>query len=98
MKEQWEKIFSAANEDIKNAKTTDNIEEIKLKYLSRKGELNSIKKNLKDLSDEDKKIIGALANNVSNELENLLETKNNELYKIELDKELSSEKIDITLP
>lgn len=98
MKKKLEKIFKDAQTDIKSADTTEDLENIKIKYLSRKGELNTIKKNLKDLSDEDKREIGALANNVSKELEAQIEEKNNELYKIELDKKLENEKIDITLP
>ncbi len=97
MKEQLEKIFNAANEDIKNAATTENIEEIKLKYLSRKGELNSIKKNLKDLSDDDKRIVGSFANEVAQKLEKSLSEKYNEIYKKELNEKLQKEKIDVTL-
>ena len=66
--------------------------------MSRKGELNSIKKNLKDLTDEEKRTVGAFANNVSNQLELLLSEKSEELYKIELNKKLEEERIDITLP
>ncbi len=98
MKEKLEQILEEAAQEIKSAMSVQDLDEVKLKYLSRKGELNSIKKNLKDLSDEDKRVIGSLANNVSNQLEQMLEDKNNELYKIELDKKLLSEKIDITLP
>ena len=98
MEEKLAQILNNASLDISNAKTTQDLENIKLKYLSRKGELNSIKKNLKDLSDEDKRIVGAIANNVSSELEHLMSMKNDELYKLELDKKLLAEKIDITLP
>ena len=72
--------------------------ELILKYLSRKGELNSIKKNLKDLSDDDKRIVGSLANNISAKLEEEIEKKGEELYRLELNVKLNSEKIDITLP
>lgn len=98
MKEKLELILKKAEEEIKNASTVSDIENIKLNFLSRKGELNSIKKNLKDLSDEDKKTVGALANKVYNEIEEMISSKNEELYRIELDKKLKSEKIDITLP
>ena len=98
MKNTLELILNNASEEIKNSKSVQELDDVKLKYLSRKGELNSIKKNLKDLSDEDKRIVGALANKVSNELEQLLSSKGEELYRIELNKKLSEEKIDITLP
>lgn len=98
MKEKLENILKAASEEIVKAVSTQDLEDVKIKYLSRKGELNSIKKNLKDLSDEDKRVIGALANSVSNQLDELIEKKNEELYRLELNKKLQNEKIDITLP
>lgn len=98
MKTQLEKILNNATIDIEKALTLDNIEEIKLKYLSRKGELNSIKKNLKDLSDEDKRIVGAFANEVAQKLEASVEEKFETIYRKELDAKLQTEKIDITLP
>lgn len=98
MKEKLELILKNATEEINNAQSVQDLENVKLKFLSRKGELNSIKKNLKDLSVDDKRIIGALANKVSNELEELIGTKNEELYRVELNKKLEAEKIDITLP
>ncbi len=98
MKEKLELILKNATQEINNAKLLQDLENVKLNYLSRKGELNSIKKNLKDLSDEDKRIIGSLANKVSNELEELIASKSEELYKVELNQKLNKEKIDITLP
>ncbi|MBR1942833.1 phenylalanine--tRNA ligase subunit alpha [bacterium] len=97
MKEQLQKIYDAAKTDLQAAKSIADIEELKLKYLSRKGELNSIKKNLKDLSDEDKRIVGAFANEVANNLEAEVKAKYDEFYKKELDEKLKQEKIDVTL-
>lgn len=98
MKQQLEKIYNDASADIQKAVTSDDIEEIKLKYLSRKGELNSIKKNLKDLSEEDKRIVGAYANEVAQKLENAVDEKYELIYRKELDEKLQKEKIDITMP
>ena len=58
MKEQLEKIYSNAMADIENSATVKDLEDVKFKYLSRKGEFNEIKKGLKDLSPEDKRIVG----------------------------------------
>lgn len=98
MKSQLEAIYENAQADLKRAANINDIEEIKLKYLSRKGELNSIKKNLKDLSEEDKRIIGAFANEIAQKLENEVKTKHDEFYNKELNEKLKCEKIDITLP
>lgn len=98
MKEQLEKIYSNAKEDLSKASSINDIEEIRGKYLSRKGEFNEIKKNLKNLSDEDKRAVGALANEITRDLESALKEKHNEFYKKELNEKLLKEKIDITLP
>ena len=97
MKEQLQKIYYAASADLSKATSIADIEELKLKYLSRKGELNSIKKNLKDLSDEDKRVVGAFANEIANKLEAEVKAKYDEFYKKELDEKLKKEKIDVTL-
>ena len=81
MKNQLEAILKNAEADLEKAQNINDIEEIKLKYLSRKGELNSIKKNLKDLSVEDKKVVGAFANEVAQKLENEVKVRYDEFYK-----------------
>ncbi|MBR1907492.1 phenylalanine--tRNA ligase subunit alpha [bacterium] len=98
MKNQLELILKNAETDLEKAQSINDIEEIKLKYLSRKGELNSIKKNLKDLSDEDKRVVGAFANEIAQKLETEVKSKYEEFYKKELDEKLKCEKIDVTLP
>ena len=98
MQNTLNKIYEEAKTAISNASSMNDIEDIKLNYLSRKGELNTIKKNLKDLSVEEKKVIGALANKISTDLEESLDKKSQDLYKKELDEKLEKEKIDITLP
>ena len=98
MKTQLENIYNLAKTDIENSHSIADIDEIRLKYLSRKGEFNSIKKGLKDLSESDRAIIGALANNITNDLENMLKDKYDAFYKKELDEKLKKDSIDITLP
>jgi len=97
MKAQLENIYNSAVSDIEKAQSINDIEEIKLKYLSRKGEFNSIKKGLKDLSDEEKRTIGAYANQITQELEELLKGKHDLFYKKELNEKLQNDRIDITL-
>ena len=97
MKTQLENIYASAKSDIEKALSINDIDEIRLKYLSRKGEFNSIKKGLKDLSDEDKRIVGALANKISQDLEGLLKEKYDSFYYKELNEKLQKDRIDITL-
>ena len=80
MKEQLEKIFASATEDLSKATSINDLEEIRGKYLSRKGEFNEIKKNLKNLSNEDKRVVGSLANEITKKLEEGLNIKHDEFY------------------
>ena len=97
MKEQLEQIYTLAKTDIENAQSISDIDGIRLKYLSRKGEFNSIKKGLKDLSDEDKRTVGALANKITQDLEELLKNKHDAFYQKELNEKLQNDRIDVTL-
>ena len=98
MKEQLEKIYAEATTDIENASSVKDLEDIKFKYLSRKGEFNEIKKGLKDLSVEDKKIVGSLANEITQKLESSISAKFKLFYEKELNEKLQKERIDVTLP
>ncbi len=98
MKTQLENIYNSATLEIEKASTIKDIEDIRGKYLSRKGEFNEIKKGLKDLSDEDKRIVGSLANEITQKLEASLKSKYDEFYKKELNEKLQKESLDITLP
>ncbi|MBD5401751.1 phenylalanine--tRNA ligase subunit alpha [bacterium] len=98
MKQQLEKIYADATADIQNAATVKDLEDIKFKYLSRKGEFNEIKKGLKDLSVENKKVIGSLANDITQKLESAIKEKFQLFYEKELNEKLQKERIDVTLP
>lgn len=81
MKEQLEKIYANVAADIEKSASINDLDEIRAKYLSRKGEFNEIKKNLKNLSDEDKRIVGSLANEITQKLETALKSKHDEFIK-----------------
>ncbi len=98
MEKVLNEILSNAQNEIKNVNDISRIDEIRIKYLGRNSELTEIKKNLKNLSNEEKKIIGSLANNISNVIDSELKIKYDELYTLNLNKKLEEEYIDITLP
>ena len=97
MKTQLENIYKNASADLEKATSISDIEEIRNKYLSRKGEFNEIKKGLKDLSNDDKRIIGSLANEITQKLEAGLKSKYDEFYRKELNEKLQKERLDVTL-
>lgn len=98
MKEKLQEIKDIALKEIDQAQNLEEIENIKVKYLGRKGELNTIRRGVKDLSPEEKPVIGELANKVANEIESKLENKHETLHRQAVSEKLETEKIDVTLP
>lgn len=90
-------IKSQALEEINKAQDLKTLEEAKNKFLSRNSQFNSLKKGMKDLTPEQRPKIGALLNQISDELTKLIEEKNEVFYKKELNEKLFKEQIDITL-
>ena len=98
MKEQIEQIKQKSIEEIKNSTDLKNLEELRVKYLGKKGELTAVLRGMKQLSPEERPIIGNLVNEAKAKVENLIEEKEILFKKEELNKKLENEKIDITLP
>ncbi len=91
-------IEQSALEDIKNASNSDELTNIRNKYLAKKSELMSLMSLLGTLSLEDRKTFGAAINETRNHISSNLENKFNEIKELELNKKLEEERIDITLP
>lgn len=98
MKEQIEKIRNLAKEKILNSNSLQALNEVKVKFLGKKGELTAVLRGMGALSKEERPVIGELVNKVRDELEAIIKEKEDEFEKINLNKKLESEKIDITLP
>ncbi len=97
MENKINEIRTNALAAIDKADDLKSLEAVKNEFLSRNSEFNNLKKGMKDLSPEQKPVIGALLNKVSAELSKLIEEKNEIFYKKELNERLLKEKIDITL-
>ena len=98
MKQQLELIKKAAEEQLQNAETIEALEEARIKYLGKKGELTSILKGMGGLSAEERPVIGALANEVREFLTNAIDSKKAEMEQKLQDEKLKKEVIDITMP
>jgi phenylalanyl-tRNA synthetase alpha chain len=96
-KEEIAKLRQAAESTISAAKSLEELEQIRVKLLGRKGELTQVLRGLSSIPIEERKEIGLLANQTKEKLSVLLETR-----KVELEKELetadAADLIDVTLP
>ena len=98
MKEQLKNISLTACEAVKSAENEAQIEEIRVKYLGKKGELTAILKQMGGLSPEERPIMGQLVNQAKQELEELIAEKKKVLALKAQEEQLKAETIDITLP
>ncbi len=98
MKEQIEAIKIKAKEEITNVKDAKELNDLKVKYLGKKGELTAILRGMGGLTPEERPVIGSLVNVVRDELESKIQEKEEAFKKEEMIEKLEKEKIDITLP
>lgn len=68
-----------------------------MKYLGKKGELTNVLKSLANLSPEQRREVGSLANEIRENLEELIENRLDSLKDIEIEKKINSERIDISM-
>ena len=97
MKEQIEQIRQNATEEISNVKDAKELNDIRVKYLGKKGELTAVLRGMGALSAEERPVIGSLVNVVRDELEKLISEKEEFYKQEELNRKLETEKIDISL-
>ncbi len=98
MKEEILKIKEEIQKHIEESTTLQRLEEIRVNYMGKKGIFTEISKKMKDLSSEERPVIGQIINEVKTKIVELLEEKNNNLNKKALDEKLASEVVDISLP
>ena len=98
MKEQIENLKNQALEEIAKSESSKELNDLRVKYLGKKGELTSILRGMGELSPEERPKMGALVNSAKQEVENEIQEKEKELAKKELQERLEKEEIDITLP
>ena len=74
------------------------IEELRIKYLGKKGELTAVLRGMGKLTPEERPVIGQLANDVRAEIESKIEELSSSAKARELENKLKSEKLDVTIP
>ncbi len=98
MKEEITKIQENSIQEISNSKDLKELNELRVKYLGKKGELTLILRGMGGLSPEERPVIGSLVNELREKIENLIQEKEKEFKNQELLKRLENENIDVTEP
>ena len=98
MKQKLEEIKAAAISVLQSASDIDALEEARIKFLGKKGELTAVLKGMGALSAEERPKIGALANEIRAQVEGQIESKKAEIAAKLEEAKLAAEVIDVTMP
>lgn len=98
MQEKLMEIKENALKSLEEANSTSSLDEVRVKYLGKKGELTTILRSMGGLSKEERPIVGKLVNEIKAELEAKIEEVAKAIKEKEREAKLASEVIDISLP
>lgn len=98
MKQALEQIQKSADELIAAAQSVAQVEELRVRFLGKKGELTAILKQMGKLSPEERPVVGALANEVREAITEDIAARTKELQEAQLQQRLLEETMDVTLP
>ena len=98
MREQLERMREEALCCIEQASGENALQDVRVRFLGRKGELTGLMKGLGALSAEERPVVGQLVNTIKDEIETRLESALASALEQEIQQRLQSERIDVTLP
>lgn len=98
MKAKLEQIKKEALAQIEKAEALEALNEARVAFLGKKGELTAVLKSMKDVAPEDRPKVGQLVNEVRAEIEKVLEDAQKKMENLKREAQMRSEVIDVTLP
>ena len=98
MKERLEQILKDATARIQESDALDKLNDVRVSFLGKKGELTTVLKSMKDVAKEDRPLIGQMVNETRAKIEACLEKTKSDLEVKLLEARLEEEVIDVTLP
>ena len=93
-----DQLRSEAEAAVAAAADTAQLEELRVRYLGRKSELTGVLRGIRDLPPEERGPVGQAANQVRQTLEGLIASREAALENADLERRLSDDRIDVTLP
>ncbi len=98
MKAKLEQMKAEAVREIQNSDGLAKLNEVRVAFLGKKGQLTTLLKGMKDVLPEERPIVGQLVNETRESIESLIEETKAKLEAAERDLRLKQEVIDVTLP
>lgn len=98
MKERLEALKQEAVAQLNAVADATQLNDLRVKYLGKKGALTEILRGMGALSAEERPVIGQVANEVRTAIEDLIEEKQQHFQRLETEERLAAERVDVTLP
>lgn len=98
LQEKLEMLQTEALEKIDQVNSIDELEDIRVTYMGKKGKVTEVLKGMKDLTPEERPVVGKTANMVSGKIKNAVEKTKVDLEEKALTEQLENERLDVTLP
>ncbi len=98
MNNQLAEIRERAKEMLAQTETLDKLNEVRVAFLGKKGELTAVLKNMKNIPQEERPAFGQMVNETRAAIEETLEQVKRDLEKKALEASMKKETIDVTLP
>jgi len=98
IEEKLNNLSLTAKNNIENANTHEQLDQLRVSMLGKKGDLSTVLKTMGKLSADDRPIVGQKANLIKINLQDLINKRKNQLNSEALAKKIKNEKIDVTIP
>ncbi|MCT7987582.1 MULTISPECIES: phenylalanine--tRNA ligase subunit alpha [Oscillatoriales] len=98
LENQLENLRQDAVGAVASVNTLDELEQLRVNYLGKKGQLSQILRGMGKLDAADRPRIGSLANEVKEALQGQLEGRNQDLLQAQIQQQLAAETLDVTMP
>ena len=98
MREQLLALKEEVSKALGSVATEQEVDQLRTRYLGRKGSLTQILRSMKDVPEEERPLLGNLANQIKQELAALLDSRRAKIRDEERQRKVREERIDISLP
>ena len=98
MKEKLEQIKAEAIRQINESDALDRLNDVRVNFLGKKGELTAVLKSMKDVAPEDRPKVGQMVNEARQAIETALDEKTKAINRALRAEKMKRETIDVTLP
>ncbi len=98
MRDRLQALQDAALRDLGNVESQQQLNDLRIQYLGKKGELTEVLRGMAQLSAEERPLIGQIANDTRKAIEDVIEVKQALFSRMETERRLQSETIDVSLP